>query len=558
MKNKTTEINGVLYANMLRAGAQVLEHNMEKINALNVFPVPDGDTGTNMNMTFSTGVREVNNAKTTQLSIVSQAIAKGLLMGARGNSGVILSQLFRGFSKSIEGKESITGKEFANALKAGSDTAYKAIMKPVEGTILTVSKDAANVAVEVAQQTDDVVEVMEATLTEAKASLLRTKEILPILKQVGVVDSGGRGLVCVYEGMLAVLRGEDIQVFDTAESEAYFSQDKDNHVQDEVAEMMSEGLLSVEDIHYGYCTEFMILRNTNHVQEYNDHLFREQLSQFGDSLLVVSDDELVKVHIHAEQINEVLYLAQQYGELTRIKIENMREQFRARSASAEPKEKKKIAVIAIGSGEGIRVLFTSLGVDKVVIGGQTMNPSAEDIVKAIKEVHAENVIILPNNSNIILTAEQSASLVEENVVVIPSKTIQQGLAAMFQYEPDAEVKENESRMHRALEMVVSGQVTYAVRDTELEDIEIKEGDFMGIINRKIVISGESIVETTKELIDRMIQENDGEVLTLIRGEDADEQEFEAILRYVEERFEDVEVESHYGGQPVYPYMIAFE
>lgn len=473
-------MDGLLFAQMIRAGAKNLAKNVKQVDALNVFPVPDGDTGTNMNLSFSSGVNEMNKTDSEDISVVTKALSKGLLMGARGNSGVILSQLFRGFSKHIEEYKELTTVQFAQAMQHGVETAYKAVMKPVEGTILTVSKDAAKVAKQVAMRTNDITELMSDVFEEAKSSLKRTPDLLPILKQVGVVDSGGQGLVYVYEGFLSVLKGE---VIDEKEEMDYLvSEDKEEHVRDEVAEMMAAGVLSVDDIKFGYCTEFMIRLNPQKADSFNEFQFKNSLNRYGDSLLVISDEELVKVHIHAEELNKVMEHAQKYGGLMNIKIENMREQFMALKDAIpnEAIELKSFGIITVSMGDGIATIFKSLGADVIIAGGQTMNPSTEDFVKAIKETHAEQIIILPNNSNIILAAEQSAELVDLPVAVVPTKNVPQGMAALLSFNPSSSLEENKSLMTKSKDEVKAGQVTFAVRDTEIDDLKIKReiyGDF---------------------------------------------------------------------------------
>lgn len=550
-------MDGLLFAQMIRTGAKNLAKNVKQVDALNVFPVPDGDTGTNMNLSFSSGVNEMNKTDSEDISVVTKALSKGLLMGARGNSGVILSQLFRGFSKHIEEYKELTTVQFAQAMQHGVETAYKAVMKPVEGTILTVSKDAAKVAKQVAMRTNDITELMSDVFEEAKSSLKRTPDLLPILKQVGVVDSGGQGLVYVYEGFLSVLKGE---VIDEKEEMDYLvSEDKEEHVRDEVAEMMAAGVLSVDDIKFGYCTEFMIRLNPQKADSFNEFQFKNSLNRYGDSLLVISDEELVKVHIHAEELNKVMEHAQKYGGLMNIKIENMREQFMALKDAIpnEAIELKSFGIITVSMGDGIATIFKSLGADVIIAGGQTMNPSTEDFVKAIKETHAEQIIILPNNSNIILAAEQSAELVDLPVAVVPTKNVPQGMAALLSFNPSSSLEENKSLMTKSKDEVKAGQVTFAVRDTEIDDLKIKKGDFMGIFDGKIVRASNQRDSVTKELLDHMIDE-ESEIVTLIWGEDVNEEEVEELRLYIEENHAGIEVEDHHGRQPLYSYLISVE
>lgn len=562
------KVDGLLFAQMIREGAKNLTKHVKVVDSLNVFPVPDGDTGTNMNLSFTSGVNEMNKVTSANISAVTKALSRGLLMGARGNSGVILSQLFRGFSKDVEEFDSLTAKQFANALKKGVETAYKAVMKPVEGTILTVSKDAANAAEKKAKQTDNIVEVMAAVLEEAKASLKRTPDLLPILKQVGVVDSGGQGLVYVYEGFMSVLSGETIEDAVQDAAPGYeLKQDKEEHVRDEVAEMMAAGVLSVEDITYGYCTEFMIKLDEDRKKYFNETHFRGQMNQFGDSLLVISDDELVKVHIHAEELFKVMELAQSYGGLINIKIENMREQFLSikdsQGGAAEPVqtqdfvEQKEYGIVAVAMGDGIAHMFKELGVDVVIQGGQTMNPSTEDIVKAIQQLSAKQVFILPNNSNIILAAEQATELVELPAKVIPTKNVPQAMAALLHFNPSAPMEENERKMLQAKDHIKSGQVTFAVRDTEIDGVQIRKDDYMGIFDGKIVTTASSVDSTVKQLLEKMIDE-DSEVVTIIVGEDVTAESAESLVEELEAQFDHVEFEVHQGGQPLYAYIVSVE
>lgn len=552
-----TNLEGKRFAEMVLMGANQLSVNAKLVDALNVFPVPDGDTGTNMNLSMTSGAKEVETHINEHIGKVGQALSKGLLMGARGNSGVILSQLFRGFSKKIEAKASINSTEFAEAFAAGVETAYKAVMKPVEGTILTVAKDAAKAAVASAEVNTDIVAVMEDVVKEANASLQRTPDLLPVLKEVGVVDSGGQGLVFVYEGFLAQLKGEKVNVSAVAPSmDQLVSAEHHMNVADHI---------SSEDIKFGFCTEIMVRFNDGK-EPYNEDEFRNHLSELGDSLLVISDDEVVKVHVHTEQPGEVLNYGQRFGTLIKIKVDNMREQHSSLvtndapatpSAPAPSKKKEEYGIVAVAMGSGVADLFRSIGAKAVIEGGQTMNPSTEDIVKAIKEVNAKNVIILPNNKNIIMAAQQSVDLVDENVIVIPSKTVPQGMASLLAFNPSLSAEDNESAMTDALSTVKTGQITFAVRDTSIDGLEIENGDFMGIAEGKIVNKSKDKLEAAKELLDQMIDE-DSEILTIIYGEDVNETEVNELVEYCEEKFEDVEVELHDGKQPLYSFILAVE
>ena len=547
------KINGLVLAEMIDLGSKNLAKNAEKINALNVFPVPDGDTGTNMNLSMSSGAKETAANVVENIGELGKSFSKGLLMGARGNSGVILSQLFRGMSQYIADKKEVNAKEFAEAIQNGVSIAYKAIIKPVEGTILTVAREAAEAGVKAAEKTTSVVEVMEAIYAEAQASLKRTPELLPILKEVGVVDSGGQGLVCVYQGFVAALKGEKIEGLEAVETNVVDMQFEDDHDMD---------FMSPEDIVYGFCTEFTV-RLDKEKKEFNEDKFREDMSKFGDSLLVISDSEYVKIHVHTETPGDVFNYGQQYGELIKIKSDNMREQHRevlrkqeAKQATA-PKELKEQAMISISMGAGLSKVLTSMGVDYIVEGGQTMNPSTEDIMKAIKEVNAKNIFIFPNNKNIQLAAKQAAELAEENVFVIESKTAPQGLAAVMVFNPQASAEENFANMQEVLSTVSTLEVTHAVRDTNIEGVEIKKDEFMGIRNGKIVVSNLSLNTVLEELLEKSLDE-DSEIVTLYLGEESTEEYTDFLEQLIEEKYPDVEVELIESGQPVYPYIIGVE
>ena len=547
------KINGLVLAEMIDLGSKNLAKNAEKINALNVFPVPDGDTGTNMNLSMSSGAKETAANVVENIGELGKSFSKGLLMGARGNSGVILSQLFRGMSQHIADKKEVNAKEFAEAIQNGVSIAYKAIIKPVEGTILTVAREAAEAGMKAAENTTSVVEVMEAIYAEAQASLKRTPELLPILKEVGVVDSGGQGLVCVYQGFVAALKGEKIEGLEAVETNVVDMQFEDDHDMD---------FMNPEDIVYGFCTEFTV-RLDKEKKEFNEDKFREDMSKFGDSLLVISDSEYVKIHVHTETPGDVFNYGQQYGELIKIKSDNMREQHRevlrkqeAKQATA-PKELKEQAMISISMGAGLSKVLTSMGVDYIVEGGQTMNPSTEDIMKAIKEVNAKNIFIFPNNKNIQLAAKQAAELAEENVFVVESKTAPQGLAAVMVYNPQAAAEENFANMQEVLSTVSTLEVTHAVRDTNIEGVEIKKDEFMGIRDGKIVVSNLSLNAVLEELLEKSLDE-DSEIVTLYLGEESTEEYTDFLEQLIEEKYPDVEVELIESGQPVYPYIIGVE
>jgi len=538
---------------MVVLGKQRLEKHTEYVNSLNVFPVPDGDTGTNMNLSFTSGAAAVKESTSDRMGDVTQALAKGLLMGARGNSGVILSQLFRGFAKAAEGKTELSAKDLAQAFQGGVDTAYSAVMKPVEGTILTVARHSARAGVKKAEETDNVVEVMETVLSAAKRSLKKTPDLLPILKEVGVVDSGGQGLVYIYEGFLSSMTGEEPKEEETDLQELVRAEHHRGGVHEH---------LNTEDIEFGYCTEIMVRRGEGETveSEFDYEEFRNYLDKMGDSLLVVADEEVIKVHVHTERPGEVMNYGQKFGSLMKIKVDNMREQHSALSDDTTTKEAtpvKDFAIVAIAAGDGLKELFESLGVDCVLQGGQTMNPSTEDIVKAMESVPAKNYIILPNNKNIFMAAEQATQVIEGNAAVVESKTIQQGLTAMLGYNPTADLSTNKETMTEELGHVKSGQVTFAVRDTEINGLAIKKDDFMGIVDGNIKVSANDLFNVTVDTIKDML-DDDSEIVTILIGEDGSTEQAEALTDYLEENYSEIEVEVHEGGQPVYHYLISVE
>ncbi|HCZ8476855.1 TPA: fatty acid kinase catalytic subunit FakA [Staphylococcus aureus] len=546
-----SKINGKLFADMIIQGAQNLSNNADLVDSLNVYPVPDGDTGTNMNLTMTSGREEVENNLSKNIGELGKTFSKGLLMGARGNSGVILSQLFRGFCKNIESESEINSKLLAESFQAGVETAYKAVMKPVEGTILTVAKDAAQAAIEKANSTEDCIELMEYIIVKANESLENTPNLLAVLKEVGVVDSGGKGLLCVYEGFLKALKGEKVEA-------KVAKLDKDEFVHDEHD---FHGVINTEDIIYGYCTEMMVRFGKNK-KAFDEREFRQDMSQFGDSLLVINDEEIVKVHVHTEYPGKVFNYGQQYGELIKLKVENMREQhrevIRKEQHTAKPKmETVETAIITISMGEGISEIFKSMGATHIISGGQTMNPSTEDIVKVIEQSKCKRAIILPNNKNILMASEQAASIVDAEAVVIPTKSIPQGISALFQYDVDATLEENKAQMADSVNNVKSGSLTYAVRDTKIDGVEIKKDAFMGLIEDKIVSSKSDQLTTVTELLNEMLAE-DSEILTVIIGQDAEQAVTDNMINWIEERYPDVEVEVHEGGQPIYQYFFSVE
>jgi uncharacterized protein len=553
-----------MFVQMVLAGHNSLETNRDKVNALNVFPVPDGDTGTNMGLSMSSGVNEMKRYIEEPLYRAAEAVSTGLLMGARGNSGVILSQLFRGFSKAIAKQTQIDAKKFADALQNGVTTAYSAVVKPVEGTILTVAKDAARIAVGAAKLPGATVQsVMEATYEEALASLKRTPDLLPVLRQAGVVDSGGQGLVYIYQGWLEALRGERVQVAEPTKGLAIMPAPKAITP----AAAHGEG-----DSEYGYCTEFIIrLEEVAKDEKATELAVRDALMPLGDSMLVVAADNLVKVHIHALKPGSVLDAAITFGELIRIKIDNMTEQHHqlklidseekaeavTEETPAATEPLKPYGLVTVTAGAGLTEVFKSLGVEGIIEGGQTMNPSTEDIVNAVKALHAEHVFILPNNSNIILAAQQAQSVLGDLVTVIPSKSIPQGIAAAITFDGGAEPEENRESMLASLTRVKSGQITQAVRDSNFQDFDIKEGDFMGMEEGKVVTLGKELDLTAITLLEKMV-EPDSEVITIFYGTDVTPEQAKTLLEAAQNEFDHCEFEMHQGGQPLYPYIFSVE
>ncbi len=536
-------IDGKNLRDMMISGANNLQNNKDLVDKLNVFPVPDGDTGTNMSLTISYAMKELAKVTDDDITNIGKSLAKGSLMGARGNSGVILSQIIRGFTKSIEGKEKLSSMDLAEALKNGSDTAYKAVIKPIEGTILTVVRESGEYAIKAAKKEKDIIKFLELVIKEANASLERTPDLLKNLKDAGVVDSGGKGLVLIYEGMYEALKGNIISA--------------DGNSSANISSVESvQGEINTDDIKFAYCTEFILESNKVTYDKIKDIML-----DYGDSLAVVGDDGLIKVHVHTNEPGNVLQQALKYGQLVTIKIENMKVQHEnilvenQTAVSQEPT--KEYGFIATSMGEGLADIFRDFGVDYIIEGGQTMNPSTEDFMTAIENINAENIIILPNNSNIIMAANQAKALSDKNIIVIPSKTVPQGFTSLVSFNADATVEENEAIMMEALSMVKSGQVTYAVRDTVMNDIEVKEGNFIGIGEGKLLSAGEDKNDITLGLIEKLVDE-DSAIITLFYGEDVKEDEANEFKNILEEKYEDIDVELYYGGQPIYYYLISVE
>lgn len=541
MKVEVEYINAKLFRHMILSGANNLQNHKELVDKLNVFPVPDGDTGTNMSLTIQAAVKEVMKESNHTIKEIGKAASKGSLMGARGNSGVILSQLLRGFSKSIEDKEQLDTTDLANALKQGADTAYKAVIKPIEGTILTVARETGEFAVKISQKEKDIKRFMEKVLKESNRSLENTPNLLKNLKEAGVVDSGGKGLVCMLEGAYKAFIGEFVER---------------NTESSEVQEVSNNTEISTEDIKFAYCTEFIL--DTDKI---SDSKMKDLIQEQGDSLIVVGDDSLIKVHIHTNNPGFVLQQATKYGQLDKIKIENMRIQHEniliKEDIKEEPKEMKQYGFISIAMGSGITSIFKDFGVDHVIEGGQTMNPSTEDFIQAIDNINAKNIIILPNNSNVIMAANQAKEISDKNIIVIPSKTTPQGFAALLAFNPEADAESNQKAMKYALANVKTGQITFAVRDTNMNDVDITEGDIIGIGEGKIQEAGKNIKDITLSLIDKLVDE-DSEIITLFYGEELSQEDANTLKEELEKKYDDLDVEVYCGNQPLYYYIISVE
>lgn len=545
---------------MVQAAATTLNNNAEFINSLNVFPVPDGDTGTNMSMSFQSGADYVSRDTSESVGELAQSLAKGLLMGARGNSGVILSQIFRGFSKSVEEKDNLSAQDIVEAFKNSEKTAYGSVMKPTEGTILTVIRGISEAGQ--SANTNDLAELFDILADAAEQALQSTPDLLPVLKQVGVVDSGGQGLVFVVKAFSDVLNGREIE---SSHQPNTGEMDQMIDASHEQSHESAQGKLNPDDIKFGYCTQVMVRIGRGKEVEYDFDYdkFYDHLAGLGDSLLVVNDDEIVKVHVHTEQPGEVISWGQKFGDLANVKIDNMRLQQETIIEKDDESKKdtksapKETAIIAVASGDGIGELFTSLGVTDVIKGGQTMNPSTQDILDAINNSNAKKAVILPNNGNIFMAAQQAADVAEIPVEIVHAKTIQQGLTTMLSFNPDASIEDNVSEMEDMLDTVVSGDVTNAVRDTEIDGVKIKKDDYMGIIDGNIKVVKDDLNETTIDMIKEMLDE-DSEVVTIIYGKGMTQDQADELAEQVESIDDDLEVEVHPGGQPVYPYLISVE
>lgn len=542
------KITGDLFLKMLQNGANNLSNQHHEINALNVFPVPDGDTGTNMNLTFTNGLKEAQNLNSKHVGEISKKLSRGLLMGARGNSGVILSQIFRGFSQSVEEKNELYAHDLAEAFQSATQAAYKAVMRPVEGTILTVLRESAQYAYDWQQlnPSADCIEYLDYLVEKAKESLDYTPELLPVLKEVGVVDSGGAGYLAVLEGFLKAVQGETIEALEASEMEHIAASD-------------------MEHDEFGYCTEFIIQLDDN-VKNYNEVLFRKELEKLGDSIVVVTDEDLVKVHVHTLKPGNALNLGQKYGEFLKLKIDNMSEQHHsimegdavhALKENKVKKEHEKYAIVSVVAGEGIVELFEELRAEYIISGGQTMNPSTEDFVDLIEEIDADHIFILPNNSNIILAANQAKDILsEKDITVIETKSIPQGIAACIMFNPEADVEENKEEMLDAVHSTTTAEITYAIKDTVFESVEIKKDDFMGIVEKDIVVSNPNRRVVLESVLEKLITD-DKEIVTVLVGEDVEDEEMAEVEKFIEDHY-DVEVEVYRGNQPVYSYIFGAE
>lgn len=546
------KIDGSMLKEMFSSGAALLTQNRESVDALNVFPVPDGDTGTNMTQTITSAIREMNAKRYTSVADVADAVARGALKGARGNSGVILSQILRGFARALSGHEEIDCALLAAMMREGANTAYKAVMKPKEGTILTVARVIADEVEKVAGQYEDVAALFKTILVSGDAILRRTPELLPVLKQAGVVDSGGMGLMVVYRGMYAALTGEPVEA-DVVQGKGESSLPGE-FVDDHEA---------LGEIKFGYCTEFIVSHPRPEMREGDVVRLRKRLERIGDCVLAISDLSVVKVHVHTNDPGKAIQYALELGELDAIKIDNMFEEAREREAkkaeaeAAKQAEPKEYGIVAVALGEGLANIFRDLNVDQIVDGGQTMNPSIQDLAEAADATGAKNVIILPNNTNIILAAQQASELTERNVVVLPTKSVPMGISAALAFNPDASVEENERAMTEAANSVHTASITYAVRDTNYDSREIHSGDIMGMLDNKLEILGHSAEDVAVECAEKMVHE-DSSLITIYYGSDVSEERARELGDALEEKYPDCDVEVQNGGQPLYYYLVAVE
>ena len=540
-------INGATFRKMIVAGAGLLEQNKKYVDSLNVFPVPDGDTGTNMFLTMKSAVNEVSKCINNNMDSLSEAFAKGALKGARGNSGVITSQIFKGFCSETGKCSEITTKIFAKAMQEGANIAYKAVTKPKEGTILTVIRVMAENAVNVAKKCDDFEVFLKKVLETGEEILKQTPEMLPVLKKAGVVDAGGRGIIVIFTGFYKLLMGEENFEF------SFEDEKKPQTVDDVIADINNLG-----DIQFGYCTEYMIINMKKKTTEADIDKLREKLMELGDSVICIGDLNLVKVHVHSNEPNKALEYALELGEIYNIKIENMLEQNRELKKKANVLEEiKEVGMVAVAPGDGLSAILKDLSVDETIVGGQTMNPSAEDIAAAADKVPARTVFVFPNNKNIVLAAQQANDLTNKNLVIIPTRSVPEGISAAIAFNPDASVEENTEAMNDAMKGVKSGSVTYAVRDTHVDGFDLAVGEIIGLDDKAILAKGKLVSETTEKLVEKLITE-DTMNITLFYGEDIREEEAVALCEKLAQKYPDCEVTSAYGGQPVYYYLVSLE
>lgn len=576
------EINANTFKEAFISGANNISNNKEYINELNVFPVPDGDTGTNMTLTIMSAVSEINALKDITIQSLAKAIAGGSLRGARGNSGVILSQIFRGFCKEVQGCTVLTQEDVANGFAHSMETAYKAVMKPKEGTILTVARAMAETAADLLNEYDDIVEYLEEIVKVGDEALSRTPEMLPVLKEAGVVDSGGQGLIEIIKGIVEGLKGTPISLTEQGATQtlargAGILSDTPGIRPSYVVGSGSEHI-STADIKFTYCTEFIVLLDKP-VDDAEVDKIKEFLLSIGDSLVCVADDEVIKIHVHTNHPGQAFEKGLEYGQLTRCKIDNMREEHNERVSmshevlaekpapkaepvepeeAAEPAEAKKYGFVAVSAGDGLDTIFTEIGVDKIIHGGQTMNPSTDDILSAVKTVNAENIFILPNNKNIIMAANQASEICEDkNILVIPSFSIPQGIAAVLSFSEDMEPEDNKAAMTEAFEDVKTGEVTFAIRDTSVDGKEIHKNNIMGISEKGIDVVGTDVQKVTQDLIDGMVDEDSG-LISLYYGEDVTQEEADKLKELLEEKYSDLDVDIRFGGQPIYYYILSVE
>lgn len=545
------KLSGAALRDMFLQGAAYLERSRAEIDALNVFPVPDGDTGSNMSMTMQGAVKELRTMPpTVRADEVADAVSRGALRGARGNSGVILSQLFRGFARALKEHADIDVAVFSHGLTEGTHAAYKAVMRPKEGTILTVSRLIAEAAEKAAAENPCFEALLEAMLTEGKAALANTPNQLPVLKEAGVVDSGGKGLLTIYMGFLAALSGEEVQILDALPTEAEYAP---------VATEVDVSTFNAESIEFGYCTEFFIVRLKENTDETLIESFRDHLIRMGDSVVVASDEEIIKVHVHSNAPGKILQIAMQLGELDHLKIENMREQNR-QLLETRKRNEKEYGIVAVSCGDGMDAVFRDLGVNQLISGGQTMNPSIDTIAQAIRQVNARNVFVLPNNSNIILAAQQAVDLCDCNVFVIPTKTLPQGISTLLAFNPDANAEENRDEMNEAIHSVLSGAVTYAVRDTQFAGKQISTGDIIGMIDNDLAVVEANVADAGRKLLDEMIAKKgiQDPVVTIFYGEEADVDAAQTLADTLQEAHAGAEFVVQHGGQPLYYYYFSVE